>query len=519
MNRQVAIIHFNTPELTEAAIMSLRKHGGRDYQVTVFDNSNLRPFTKQMRGVTVVDNTKGQIIDFDKELSKYPERCADIGVAKNCNFGSVKHMMTVHKLWELLPDGFVLMESDILLKQSIESFFRQEYSFVGYVQRSQPYNKFGIGRVLPMLCWFNVPAFKAEGVNYFDPSRTYGLLPGGRDNRNNWYDTGASLLEDVLSHRPRLKGLHVDIRLFVEHYGSASWKNNSVLEHNVWLKYHRNLWEMKQPNVAIGAMGRMENLYAKEWVEHYKKLGVSKIYIYDNNRDGEERFEEVLQDYIYGNFVKIIPWKGVQKGAYEDCYNRFGRNHDCMGFFDFDEFLQIDGGLKVPEFLSYYNAQVVVMNWRTFTDSGQLYYEPKPVVERFTEVLDENNHIHHHTKCFVKTNIAGISFNDPHCPNAPKLNVVNVRGEKVPQVPIQDKAIHEIAYINHYDTKSAWEWANVKCRRGTCCGDAYTKRWLKKSTEYFFGINQRTPEKEAILNGEQPPKSKPKRLYRRKRKE
>ena len=33
--RQVAIIHYNTPELTEAAILSLRKHGGEDYEITV----------------------------------------------------------------------------------------------------------------------------------------------------------------------------------------------------------------------------------------------------------------------------------------------------------------------------------------------------------------------------------------------------------------------------------------------------------------------------------------------------
>ena len=38
--KQVAIVHFNTPELTEACIMSIRKHGGRDYQITIFDNSD-----------------------------------------------------------------------------------------------------------------------------------------------------------------------------------------------------------------------------------------------------------------------------------------------------------------------------------------------------------------------------------------------------------------------------------------------------------------------------------------------
>ena len=49
-------------------------------------------------------------------------------------------------------------------------------------------------------------------------------------------------------------------------------------------------------NVALVAIGRMENLYAVEFVEHYKNLGFSKIIIMDNNHDGEEHFEEVLQD-------------------------------------------------------------------------------------------------------------------------------------------------------------------------------------------------------------------------------
>ena len=74
MKKTVAIIHFNTPLLTECAIKSLRKHGGEMYRVVVFDNSDRAPFTAKMRGVEVIDNTQGQIIDFDAELEKYPER-------------------------------------------------------------------------------------------------------------------------------------------------------------------------------------------------------------------------------------------------------------------------------------------------------------------------------------------------------------------------------------------------------------------------------------------------------------
>ena len=241
--REVAIIHFNTPELTEAAVLSIRKHGGGDYHITIFDNSDTRPFKKRMRGVKRIDNTQGQVIDFDKELEKYPDRCRDIGCAKGCEFGSAKHMMTVQKLWELLPDGFVLMESDILIKSNIDEFFNEEYSVYGYCQKAQPYNPFGIGRMLPMLCWMNVPMLQREGAKYFDPERTYGLLPGGKQNRNNWYDTGAPLLEDILSKRPRLKGWHVDIRNFVEHFGSGSWQNNSLDAHKAWLEQHKDLWQ------------------------------------------------------------------------------------------------------------------------------------------------------------------------------------------------------------------------------------------------------------------------------------
>lgn len=64
--KTVAVVHFNTPELTRAAILSIRKHGGADYRYVVFDNSDRRPFGK-MDGVEVIDNTKGKYVNFDKE--------------------------------------------------------------------------------------------------------------------------------------------------------------------------------------------------------------------------------------------------------------------------------------------------------------------------------------------------------------------------------------------------------------------------------------------------------------------
>jgi len=506
--KTVAIIHYNTPELTMAAIGSLLKNGGGPFRVVVFDNSDQRPF-EGATNVQVFDNTKGQIIDFDKELEKYPERDRSIGCAKGCEFGSVKHMMTVQKLWELLPQGFVLMESDVLIKKNIDEFFREDYSVYGYYQKAQPHNPFNIGRMLPMLCWMNVPMLTREGAKYFDPTRTYGLLPGGRQNRNNWYDTGAVLLEDILTKRPRLKGYHRDIREFVEHYGSGSWKANDLSQQMAWLEAHNNLLPAEDENVrlplrtkvAICAIGRMENRYAVEWVEHYNALGVDKIFIYDNNRveDGE-LFQDVLQPYIEAGLVEITYFEGLQRDAYEKCYRDHSGEYDWIGFFDFDELVDFANvRMTIPVWIDQYNADVVCLNWQVMTDNGLTHYDARSMKERFTEGTGKDFGINHHVKSFVRGGLEGVTFCDPHIPTTPELVCMNVLGERIEQKAVQPKVIHSVARLLHFNTKTAEEWLE-KVSRGwvDVTGLSYKQR-KEHAIEYFFSINKRTPEKEAIL--------------------
>ena len=507
--KTIAIIHFNTPELTEACILSIRKHGGKDYRVVVFDNSDNRPFRVQMAGVEVMDNTKGEILNLDAMMEAYPHRDRSIGCAKGCDFGSAKHMMTVQKLWELLPDGFVLVESDVLLKASIDHLWMEDYASVGHNQLHQPQNPFGIGRVCPMLCYMNVPLLTKYGARYFDPERTYGLLAGGRQNRNNWYDTGSVMFEDIKKTKPELHGKHVDIRELLEHFGSGSWRNNDMKAQAEWLKQHRKLWEpegCKNGKVAVCAIGRLENRYAVEWVEHYNQLGVDKIFIYDNNRvDDGELFADVLQPYIEAGFVEVVYFDGLQKDAYEKCYRDHSDEYEWIGFFDFDELVCIEDGRDIHDFLDDYEADVVSLNWMTMTDSGLVHYEPKPMAERFTQGTGEDFEINRHVKSFVCSGINGISFNDPHIPNAPALQCENVLHERIEQIPVQPKVIHNVAYIKHYNTKTAEEWATLKMRRLSPCGEDYNRAMKAKNVDYFFSINERTDEKEAILGVIPPP--------------
>ena len=43
--------------------------------------------------------------------------------------------------------------------------------------------------------------------------------------------------------------------------------------------------KLNQIKICICTIGKNENKYIKEYVEYYKKLGINKIYLYDNNDD------------------------------------------------------------------------------------------------------------------------------------------------------------------------------------------------------------------------------------------
>ena len=522
MEREVAIVHFNTPELTEATILSLRKHGGENYHVTIFDNSQdtnffgnyckAKPFTKKMDGVTVIDNTKGQIIDFKAELDKFPDKEPASAIAND--WGSVKHMMSVQKLWDILPNGFLLMDSDILIKQNVDFMFMYDKCAVGHVQEPQPGNRYGIGRLVPMLCFINVPMCKQLGMRYYDPERCW-MLKRGMGTRANWYDTGASFMEDIRKQPVGQRGMRIDIRPLMEHYKCGSWQRGDINQQKAWLEEHKNLWEPTpqmrgEKGIAICAIGRNETLYAREWVEHYRKLGVSKFFIYDNWFDGEEPLAVTLKDYVDSGLVEIEDLHNrmdMQMPAYTDCYKKHGNEYAWIGFLDFDEFLRWKGRKKIEDMFAKYTADCVLINWKIYTDNGLTHYENKPIVKRFTEPMQPDTYVKYdfpendHVKCFVRGGLEGVRFKNPHYPGT-DMSCCNVKGEPTKRDAFVHPYIHEVMWIDHYWTKTAEEWKNVKLKRGFTTGREYDKWFFIHAYEWFFKVNEHTPEKEAILRGE-----------------
>ena len=508
----ICIVHYNTPELTRAAVLSIRKYGGEDWQIVIFDNSDERPFVgcAEMGDYIKYDNTKGKLVDIDGEFKKWPERDKDIGNALGCNFGSVKHMLSVEWLLQHEDGPFILVDSDILLKRPIDDLWDESVTACGQINSAYD-NIHGVPRLIPFLCFINAPECRRLGVHYFDPQRSWGLNQGTLRNRN-WYDTGASFLEDVQNH-PEATLKRTDIMSRIEHLGAGSWRQKEKADE--WLQKYKHLWTLAPQQrgikaVAVCAIVRQEERYIREFIDHHKALGVSKFFIYDNGHGDEPSPAEVMQDYIDSGLVEVISWRDDKKAqcpAYTDCYKKHGDEYAWIGFLDIDEQVEFKNSKEtLPKYLACMaaeNAEVVLLNWRTMTDSGLTHYDPRPMKERFTEVMPLDRHVKYnqpendHMKAFVRGGLNGVVFNSPHTPTSPQLRCVNGNGEPCKQGALVPY-VHDCVWINHYHTKTAEEFMQ-KLRRGFTIGEHYDENYRRHAVEYFFKINERTEEKEVIL--------------------
>ena len=243
MSKNVCIIHFNTPVLTAYLVKSINKHTPGT-NIYIFDNSDKSPFVNYFNNVTVFDNTKGQIINFNQWLKKYPNRDKSGGKANK--WGSAKHAYSVEKCMELIKEPFVLFDSDVLVKKDFSPLFDEIVCYKGEVI-NQPGTNNKIKRVLPFICFINTPMCISKGIHYFDENYMHGLrYKGNSDN----YDTGGAIY--ILTEKK--KGAHREIKVadYIVHYGNGSWvdaaekmrrsrpKHLPVME---WLNKYKSYWD------------------------------------------------------------------------------------------------------------------------------------------------------------------------------------------------------------------------------------------------------------------------------------
>ena len=260
--------------------------------------------------------------------------------------------------------------------------------------------------------------------------------------------------------------------------------------------------------VALCCIGRLENQYAVEYVDYYKSIGFDKIFIYDNNHDGEEHFEDVLQPYIDDGFVTVIDYRdkeAAQLSAYNDCYTRYGNEYDWIAFFDFDEFLTLVKDKDIKSYLSNFeDFQGVKINWMIYTDNNFIKSDGRGVLERFTTPMEYDKVVtydfpqNYHTKSILRGGINELKWNStPHSIRG--IKYADSVGRSTNDSPFQPYN-YELAYIKHFHTKTIDEFINGKYKKGL--GDRTIENYKKYVDRigFFFKINERTKEKEEYID-------------------
>lgn len=231
----ILIIHYNTPVLTEHLIKSINKFTPNS-RIYIFDNSDKETFEIKQENITYFDNTKGRIINFDKWLQNYPNRHKSGGRLNK--WGSAKHAYTVEKCISLIPDGFILLDSDVLLKRDISELFDEKYVYVG---EDITQSKSTIKRVAPFVCYINSKLCREKGIHYFNENYMHGLFCTKVNKHADSYDTGAAFFLSA-KNTPSRK---IKWENYVTHYGSASWRDGKGGDAaKRWLTRNESLWQM-----------------------------------------------------------------------------------------------------------------------------------------------------------------------------------------------------------------------------------------------------------------------------------
>lgn len=230
-------VNFNTPLLVTALCSSIYKHHPQ-CNIVVFDNSTTDPLDdniiKQFN-INYYDNTQNDILPFD-DIFKRMRLPIDEKFVQINKLGSAKHTLTIDwLLWNLPYTNIILMDSDTILKKSID-FNDSSKITVGLINKNEMLTYNGRkARILPYCQYFNLSLIRKFHIHYFNPLYMMGFFK-----ERETYDTGAYFYMSCVEQYKHYCVESLDINEYIVHYKAGSWKvRQSVTE---WLYINKSLW-------------------------------------------------------------------------------------------------------------------------------------------------------------------------------------------------------------------------------------------------------------------------------------
>ena len=251
------------------------------------------------------------------------------------------------------------------------------------------------------------------------------------------------------------------------------WLNNYTLVlTNDEIKFPKK-YEDKDKYLVI-TCAKNENNYIREWIQHYLDLNFDKIIICDNNDDYS--LLDVISDYIERGVVEIFDCRGFKifQSHILAMFCKEG-NYKWCGYFDCDEFLELNGYNDIKLYLQDKQEECVAFNWLLFDSNGNIEYKNDLLANRFTQPYYPINNIEN---SFVKCLMQGGHFRYSDIINCGGHLFVCKDEEKIRYnfggySPIKTGGInlqamlplrYKDGYIKHYYTKSFEEWTQKALR-------------------------------------------------------
>ena len=260
--------------------------------------------------------------------------------------------------------------------------------------------------------------------------------------------------------------------------------------------------EKENIKVCMCTIGKLENNYIREFIEYYKNYGVDKIFLYDNNDINSEKFDVKISDYIKSNYVELFNYRGLfrmQNKINLDCYKRNYKKYNWLIFYDIDEFIDLKYYNNIKDFLNkkkFNKCNTIYLNWAVHTDNNLIYYDIRPLKERFTELIIDKKYCI--GKTIIRGNIKDINVKSCHLVDKDIKPRCNGFGQIITSLGIRCHLPTYIYYIHHYRFKSTEEYLN-KISRGDCLLGNNDRIKNSKLYKYFI-FNKINPSKINYIN-------------------
>lgn len=255
-------------------------------------------------------------------------------------------------------------------------------------------------------------------------------------------------------------------------------------------------------------MGRKENLYSKEFIDYYIKLGINHIFIYDHNKPNTEKIIDTVENYykdkvsVYNASLKNITNQSI---AFTDCYQNNKHKYDWFFMLDMDEYLFIEKN-NLKDYLStsiFDKCDIIVFHWVLATDNNLLHYDNRSLFERFKGPYKKSIFV----KSIIRGNISNLVYGI-HGPNySPEKNITcDNEGKIMSYKKIRYNSFTPIniknGYIIHFRYKSTEEFINKYKRGYDVWHGNQTKRILYSRIKEYFQLNLITSEKVKLIEKE-----------------